>query len=288
MMMTPREVLMAVMLAGLLAPAAQAQDEDRGLLRFSPAAGVQASVEVQEDGMLAVLLQPAGKRQRLPGAPDAEGHSRLGAEDLDFDGRPELVARASVGMVNEAVAVYRFDVGSGEFRALKAVTHGHDQCGDLMGLTADAATRTLTASCRSGPMWYTDVYRFNGPQLYLYRGESVLMLGDTLNRALHWEETENQGPLAVWRIYDPSGKVLESAIGYGLGAPASGAPLVGLMASVLPARLFLFDRPGASSTQRYLVQGDRVEMLDEQDGWVKLRYRNPKRGAVTGWINVND
>jgi hypothetical protein len=179
-------------------------------------------------------------------------------------------------------------VGSGEFRALKAVTHGHDQCGDLMGLTADAATRTLTASCRSGPMWYTDVYRFNGPQLYLYRGESVLMLGDTLNRALHWEETENQGPLAVWRTYDPSGKVLESAIGDGLGAPASGAPLVGLMASVLPARLFLFDHPGASSAKRYLVQGDRVEMLDEQDGWVKLRYRNPKRGAVTGWINVND
>jgi hypothetical protein len=36
------------------------------------------------------------------------------------------------------------------------------------------------------------------------------------------------------------------------------------------------------------VQGDRVEMLDEQAGWVKLRYRNPKQGAVLGWINVND
>jgi hypothetical protein len=288
MTMTPRGVLMAVMLAGLLAPAAQAQDEDRGPLRFSPAAGVQAAVEVQEDGMLAVLLQPAGKRQRLPGAPDAEGHSRLSAEDLDFDGRPELVARAAVGMVNEAVAVYRFDVGSGEFSALKAETHGKDSCGDLMGLSVDAATRTLTASCRSGPMWYTDVYRFNGPQLYLYRSESVLMLGDTLNQALHLEETESQGPLAVWRSYDPAGKVLESAIGDGLGAPASGAPLRGLDATVLPARLFLFDRPGASSTKRYLVQGDQVEMLDEQDGWVKLRYRTPKQSAIEGWINVND
>ncbi|WP_308518214.1 SH3 domain-containing protein [uncultured Stenotrophomonas sp.] len=260
----------------------------RQTLRFQVAAHVQAHADPQQDGSIAVQLSPSGKRQNLAGAADADGNSRWGLEDVDFDGYPELIARASVGMVNEAVAVYRFDVGSGEFRALKAVTHGHDQCGDLMGLTADAATRTLTASCRSGPMWYTDVYRFNGPQLYLYRGESVLMLGDTLNRALHWEETENQGPLAVWRTYDPSGKVLESAIGDGLGAPASGAPLVGLMASVLPARLFLFDRPGASSTQRYLVQGDRVEMLDEQDGWLQVRYRNPKRGAVTGWINVND
>ena len=43
-----------------------------------------------------------------------------------------------------------------------------------------------------------------------------------------------------------------------------------------------------SSTQRYLVQGDRVEMLDEQDGWMKLRYQNLKHGAVVGWINVND
>ncbi len=33
----------------------------------------------------------------------------------------------------------------------------------------------------------------------------------------------------------------------------------GQQATVVPARLFLFDRPGASSTKRYLVQGDRVE-----------------------------
>ncbi|QKW55782.1 SH3 domain-containing protein [Stenotrophomonas sp. NA06056] len=285
--MKPRDVLLGVMLAGVLAPVAQAQDEGRGSLRFSPAAGVQATAEVQEDGMLAVQLQPAGKRQHLPGAPDADGNSRLSAEDIDFDGHPELVARASVGMVNEAVAAYRFDARSGEFRALKAVTHGKDSCGDLMGLSVDAATRTLTSSCRSGPMWYTDQYRFAGTQLYLYRAENVLMLGDTLNAALHWVQTDEQGPLAVWRSYDAAGRVLESAIADGLGAPPDG-PLRGQQASVLAARLFLFDQPGASSTKRYLVQGDRVEMLDEQNGWVKLRYRNPKQGAIEGWINVND
>ncbi len=282
-----REWVLGVVLAGVLAPAAQAGGDGSETLRFQVAAHVQAHADPQQDGSIAVQLSPSGKRQTLAGAADADGNSQWGLEDVDFDGYPELIARASVGMVNEAVAVYRFDPASGGFRALRAETHGKDSCGDLMGLTVDRASRTLTSSCRSGPMWYADQYRFAGSKLYLYRAESVLMLGDTLNAALHWEQSDEQGPLAVWRTYDPAGKVLETAIADGLGAP-SGGPLRGQQATVVPARLFLFDKPGASSTQRYLVQGDRVEMLDEQDGWMKLRYQNPKRGAVLGWINVND
>ncbi|MBA0329905.1 SH3 domain-containing protein [Stenotrophomonas hibiscicola] len=285
--MNYRECLLGLVLVGVLAPPAQAGGDDGETLRFQVAAHVQAHADPQQDGSIVVQLSPSGKRQTLAGAADADGNSRWGLEDVDFDGYPELVARAPVGMVNEAVAVYRFDPTSAGFRALQAGTHGKDSCGDLMGLSVDVATRTLTSSCRSGPMWYTDQYRFAGAKLHLYRSESVLMLADTLNAALQWEQTEEQGPLAVWRTYDPAGRVLESAIADGLGAPPDG-PLQGQQATVVPARLFLFDRPGASSTKRYLVQGDRVELLDEQDGWVKLRYRNPKSGAVEGWINVND
>lgn len=285
--MNYRECLLGLALAGALAPTAQAGGDDGETLRFQVAAHVQAHADPQQDGSIAVQLSPSGKRQTLEGAVDADGHSRWSLEDVDFDGYPELVARASVGMVNEAVAVYRFDPAVEAFRALQAETHGKDSCGELMGLTVDRPSRTLTSSCRSGPMWYIDQYRFAGAKLYLYRSESVLMLGDRLNAALQWEQTDEQGPLAVWRTYDAAGRVLESAIADGLGAPPDG-PLRGQQATVAPARLFLFDRPGASSTRRYLVQGDRVEMLDEQDGWVKLRYRNPKQGAVVGWINVND
>ena len=78
-----------------------------------------------------------------------------------------------------------------------------------MGLMVDHLSRTLTSSCRSGPMWYTDQYRFAGATLYLYRAESVLMLGDTVNAALQWEQREENGPLAVWRTYDPAGRVLK-------------------------------------------------------------------------------
>lgn len=250
--MNYRECLLGLVLVGVLAPPAQAGGDDGETLRFQVAAHVQAHADPQQDGSIAVQLSPSGKRQTLAGAADADGNSRWGLEDIDFDGYPELIARASVGMVNEAVTVYRFDPASTGFRALQADTHGKDSCGDLMGLTVDRPSRTLTSSCRSGPMWYTDQYRFAGAKLYLYRAESVLMLGDTLNTALQWEQTDEQGPLAVWRTYDPAGRVLESAIADGLGAPPDG-PLRGQQATVLPARLFLFDRPGASSTKRYLV-----------------------------------
>lgn len=285
--MRHRDQVLGLLLAGLWLPAVQASENDGKALRFQAATHVQAHADPRPDGSIAVQLSPSGERQTLAGAADADGDSRWSLEDVDFDGYPELVARAPVGMVNEAVAVYRFDPASGGFRALQAETHGRESCGELMGLTVDRPSRTLASSCRSGPMWYTDQYRFAGAKLYLYRAESMLMPGDTLNAALHWEQTDEQGLLAVWRTYDAAGRVLESAIADGLGAPPGG-PLRGQQATVAPTRLFLFDQPGASSTKRYLVQGDRVELLDEQDGWVKLRYRNPKQGAVVGWINVND
>lgn len=286
-MMKHRDAMLGLLLAGLLAAGAQAAEQDGGPLRFAPAPGVQVQAEVREGGSIDVRVMSSGKRLQLPGAADADGNSRLSAEDIDFDGRPELVARASVGMVNEAVAVYRFDPASGGFRALEADTHGRDSCGNLMGLTVDTATRTLSSSCRSGPMWYTDLYRFAGTQLYLYRAEDMLQLGDAFDAALEVDHTGEQGPLAVWRTFDAQGRVLDSAIGDGLVAPTGPSPVPGIQATVRSARLFLFERPGATSTQRYLVQGDRVELRDAADGWVQVRYQNAKRGAVLGWINVN-
>ena len=56
---------------------------------------------------------------------------------------------------------------------------------------------------------------------------------------------------------------------------------------VVPARLPLYARPGDTATRRYLVREDRVELLDEKDGWVKVRYANPTRGDILGWVNAN-
>lgn len=255
-------------------------------LRFDPAPGVKVQATLQEDGHIAVQRLPSGARQVLDGVADAEGNARLSAEDVDFDGHPDLVARAAVGMVNEAVAVHRFDPATGRFQPLTVNDHGQSQCGGWMGLAVDVPTQTLSSSCRSGPMWYTDLYRFEGRRPYLYRAERVLHGSDALEAVLFIKQSADTGPLAVWSTYDPRGKVLETGISDGLVAPA-GKRLLAFSAFVVPERLPLYTRPGDATTRRYLVREDRVELLDEKDGWYQVRYANPKRGDILGWVNAD-
>ncbi len=151
-------------------------------------------------------------------------------------------------------------------------------------LRIDAQNRTLESSCRSG-MWFADLYRYDGPRLYLYRAER--RLGGALE-AFVFVKQAARSPLAVWSTYDPAGKVLEVAIADGREPPSSAAPLSAISGHVVPARLPLYSHPGDTSTRRYLVRDDRVELLDEQDGWVKVRYNNPKHGAVLGWVNTGN
>lgn len=280
-----RCVLLFGLALAACAPVAQAAAADAEL-RIVLGPGTVATARVETQGTIALLL-PSGRQQRLDGVADADGNARLSQLDVDFDGRPELVARASVGQVNEAVAVYRFDPKQGRFVPLTLPTCSHAQCGELMGLDVDAANRTLSSSCRSGPMWYVDLYRYHAGRLYLYRAERVLVLGDALEATIFVKQTADTGPMAVWNTYDPAGKVLETAISDGLVAPRNDRPLLPFSGEVVPARVPLHARPGDTSTRRYLVRGDRVELLDEQEGWVKVRYANPTRGDIVGWVNAN-
>ncbi|MCF7750918.1 SH3 domain-containing protein [Bacillus subtilis subsp. subtilis] len=267
-----------------LAPAAAHAAATDDALRIALGPGLTATARVEPGGGIALWL-PSGRQQRLPGVADADGNARLTQEDVDFDGRPELVARAAVGQVNEAVAVYRFDPGQGRFVALALPASSHEQCGGLMGLEVDADNRTLSSTCRSGPMWYVDLYRYQHGRLYLYRAERTVMLGDALAATIVVKPTADSGPMAVWSTYDPTGKVLETAIADGLVVPHNGRPLRAFSGQVVPTRLPLHTRPGDAGTRRYLVRDDRVELLDERDGWVKVRYANPTRGDILGWVN---
>ena len=273
----------ALLWMGVTAAAAAA---DGPALRMEVGPGQVATARVEAQGTLALLL-PSGRQQRLDGVADADGGARLSQLDVDFDGRPELVARASVGQVNEAVAVYRFDTRQARFVLLELPASSHEQCGGLMGLDVDAANRTLSSSCRSGPMWYVDLYRYHDGRLYLHRAERSLMLGDALEATIFVKQTAESGPMAVWSTFDPAGNVLETAISDGLVAPRSDRRLLAFSGQVVPARLPLYARPGDTATRRYLVRDDRVELLDEKDGWVKVRYANPTRGDILGWVNAN-
>ena len=60
---------------------------------------------------------------------------------------------------------------------------------------------------------------------------------------LNLEATRFDGPLAVWTSYSATAEIEERAINDGLAVPENDSPLVAVTATVVPARLFLFDQP---------------------------------------------
>jgi hypothetical protein len=283
--MRARLLLMALCSAGVAMPA---QAQDAGGVAFDAAPGVPVRARVRDGGGVDVRIGKDAVLQQLDGVADEEGRSRLDHEDVDFDGLQDLVVRASVGQVNEAVAVYRYDARTARLQPLAAPSGTPANCDGLWSLRVDAPTRTLVSTCRGGPMWYTDFYRYQGEKLYLYRAEQLLMLDtQALAAVLAVDKAgADAGPLAVWTTYDAAGRALEHAIGDGLAPPASGVPLRGVNARVVPARLALYRAVGDADTRRYLIAGDRAELLDARDGWLQVRYRNPTRGPVIGWVQV--
>ena len=278
-------LMMALCSAGMAMQALGAESDG---VAFDAAPGVPVRARMLDGGRVEVRIGKDAALQLLDGVADEEGRSRLDHEDVDFDGVHDLVVRASVGQVNEAVAVYRYDARTARLQPLAPPTGTPANCDGLWSLSVDAPTRTLVSTCRGGPMWYTDFYRYQGEKLYLYRVEQLLMLDpQALAAVLALDEGgDDAGPLAVWTTFDAAGRALERAIGDGLSPPASGVPLRGRNARVVPTRLALYSAVGDASTPRYLVAGDRVELLDERDGWLQVRYRNPTRGPVTGWIQL--
>lgn len=278
----------ALLLAVLLMAAQPALADTTTDIRFEVAAGIQAHARLLEDGRIEVGSNRSARRQQLPASTDEEeGGSRLGHADYNFDGYQDLTSSATLGQVNEAVAVYLYQPASGEFRELLAPASAQINCEGFWSLTPDAASRTLSSACRSGPMWYTDLYRYQGDALYLYRSMRTPFIDlEPLSQQLAIDMPEEGDVLVVWTTWDAAGKPLEQALESGFAPPLADAPLRGRGATVVATKLPLYRRAGDATTARYLLNGDRVELLDEADGWLQLRYHNPARGPVLGWIRA--
>ena len=269
----------------LAAPAFAADDSE---IRFEVAAGVSAHARLLGVGSVEVGSNRSPARQVLPASTNEEGGgTRLGHADYNFDGYQDLDSSATLGQVNESVTVYLYEPSSGQFRALAAPQGPEISCDGFWSLTPDPATRTLSSSCRSGPMWYSDIYRFEGDRVYLYRSmRNAFLDTEALAQVLALAEVEDAEILTVWSTWDAAGKRLETAIWNAFDPPLKDAPMPGRSASVVPDKLLLYSKAGDTATKRYLLKGDRVELLDEADGWLQLRYRNPSRGPVLGWVKL--
>ena len=269
----------------LAAPAFAAADSQ---IRFEVATGVSAHARLLDDGRVEVGTNRSKGRQLLPASTDEEGGgTRLGHADYNFDGYQDLDTSATLGQVNESVTVYLYEPASGQFRALAAPEAAEISCEGFWSLTPDPVTRTLSSSCRSGPMWYSDIYRYQGNQLYLYRSmRNAFIDTEGLAQVVDLGPVEDAEILTVWSTWDAAGKRLETALWNAFDPPLEDVPMQGRGASVVPVKLPLYSRAGDTSTKRYLLKGDRVELLDEADGWLQLRYRNPSRGPVLGWVKL--
>ncbi|PPU66995.1 FG-GAP repeat protein [Xanthomonas pisi] len=231
---------------------------------------------------LQVVFAPGGKEQWFDAnVDDGEGGTGVDSDDYNFDGYPDLAVSAMLGQVNEAVLVFVFDPAQRRFRALTAPTRPAAQCEGFFNLMPDKQQRSLTSSCRGGPMWYADVYRYAADgRLYVARTQQPIDSPEI--QTLLDPGSDDGMPLSVWPSYDARGAKVSSEIGTTLEAPMP------VQLRVQVARLPLYATPTASSTKRYLVRGDRADALDvSADATrVQVRYRSANRGDILGWIEV--
>lgn len=273
----PRVAALLLAACASIAPAAHAA---KPLLTFKVDDTVTARVERADSAHITVRFLPSGKTQTLDvTATDEEGHYHLATDDYNFDGHRDLAVHALLGMVNESYGIYLYDAARQQFAPLSmpAGNLPHGSCDDLINVDAKPKERTLYSSCRGGPIWYTDAYRFDtAGKMYLYQSSEAVP--DDLRTLLD----DDNGPASMLLTYDEHGKrVSRRPQAYGGG---------NVTFKVHPARLPLHDTMIDAPTRRYVVAGDTVEVIDASDDfqWLKVRYRNPHAGVVQGWVRAKE
>ncbi|EMN1926184.1 hypothetical protein RVV18_000543 [Burkholderia ambifaria] len=250
------------------------------LLTFKVDDAVTARVEHADGTRITIRFLPSGKTQVLDvGISDEEGYYRLASDDYNFDGHRDLAAYAPLGMVNERSGIFLYDAAHQRFEPLNlpAASMPHGNCDDLINVQAKPNERTLYSSCRGGPIWYADAYRFddNG-RMYLHQSSEAIP--DDLRDLFDGDA----GPSSMLLTYDAHGKrVSRRPDAYGSGK---------VTFKVRPARLPLHDAMNDAPTRRYVVAGDTLELIDASADfqWLKVLYRNPRGGSSQGWVSAKE
>jgi hypothetical protein len=176
--------------------------------------------------------------------------------------------------------------------------------GDFVHITADGASRLLTAAYSSGTGWddrtkrprFTCTYylaarllpgvRENAAVAFNYdepRKASVDILGPTTIR-VRVEGGPLYGSMALYPdVTQPDGAVFERDRDDDGRLPA--LPF----RHVTGAKAYFSERPDGPRRLVHLVAGDNVLMLEERPGWVHSRYQDLASDAqTTGWLRTQD
>jgi hypothetical protein len=270
------------LLSGLIPLWVQAAGVD---LSIKVAPNITAQVTGVGGAYVSVRFSPGGTTQRLEvEASDEEGHYNTEVADFNFDGDQDLAFKATLGEVNETYQVFNFDPHSGRFVELRFATTAPVNCDGLSNLKPDAKSRILYSSCRGGPMWFTDAYKFDASgSMYVYQS-TRLINSDAVQKMFAPESGVEDVPGWLLLTYDKRGKII------GRSMMAHAYETHESQGRVSVEKLPLYDRPAHDQTRRYLVRGDLFDAQDISDNeeWLKIAYRNAAKGKVEGWINVSE
>ncbi|ASL46471.1 hypothetical protein bAD24_III03730 [Burkholderia sp. AD24] len=266
---------------------AMADNEFAGPVTFAVGDGVTAKAVQIDDSHIGISVLPGGATTRFEIDSEGDGGTdpHFETADYNFDGHRDLAFVTQYGMVNESYRIFLYDVAARRFVELR-IPAGKNQptgnCGGLTGVSVKAAERTLYSACRSGPIWYTDAYRFDtAGKLYLYQS-SADITDEVLQTHLDGEVDTGGGPVSQLLTYSSAGKIISRQL------QAYGGGKANLHVDV--ARLPLHDAPTETQAHRYLVKGDtaRADEISGDARWIKIQYRNPGKGAIDGRVKVSD
>lgn len=121
----------------------------------------------------------------------------------------------------------------------------------------------LVNSYRDGGKWYDELYEYKNKEYHLLAIDECVGCG-VVFRTLY---SPKVGDYHLW--------VSDNASFY------KRVPLV----LVVNKKSFMFyEHDEDAVTYMYLIPGDKVNIIDENDVWVKIRFKNPKVGYLVGWI----
>ena len=188
------------------------------------------------------------------------GEIGVTVDDYNFDGFADIAVLESFGYggVNMFFAVYVFDPAQSAFRHWLTESN----------IEPDPAKREVHTGQKSGPRYFSAVYRLHDGNPYLYR-ESV-QIGSDLEKVT---------------LRNARGDVTETKI---VDLRRDGSATA--ERTIAAERAYFYDEPDdAAKTGAYVIRGDTVELLDsagDWDDWLFIRYRG--RRVFEKWIKTGD
>jgi GW (Gly-Tryp) dipeptide domain len=206
---------------------------------------------------------------------EADLHGSLLVDDFNFDGSTDLGIPTGIGYggVNYFYDFYIFDRSSQTFKYMPSPEP--ELCG-WSNPQLEQKSKTIFTSCKSGPQWFSQNFRFYRSKPYVYQSGEMVILEGFPDNDLLWRET----------TFKPDQQVIGSKIfNYG----TTKIPVLRIPQS----KVFLYNVPQDTAiTTNYIVKNDLITILEVKDTdsgqWLKIAYYSRRLGWIKRWIRLEN